>query len=94
MHKAKAHYTQANILISDDGHALLADFGLMNVALDFEASCADTSALIGGTTRWMSPELLVPEKFGSLDGKPTKASDMYALGMVILEVRPSQIDFL
>ena len=33
----------------------------------------------------MSPELLDPRRFGS-DGRPTRASDCYALGMVIYEV--------
>ena len=41
----------------------------------------------GGTYRWMSPELLDPEKFGLERCKPTKESDCYALGMVIYEVR-------
>ena len=34
----------------------------------------------------MSPELLDPDRFGLEDGRPTKRSDCYALGMVILEV--------
>ena len=34
----------------------------------------------------MSPELLDPERFGCENGRPTKGSDCYALGMVILEV--------
>ena len=43
----------------------------------------------GGTRRWMSPELLDPERFGipeSEDNRPTRQSDCYALGMVIYEV--------
>ena len=43
----------------------------------------------GGTYRWMSPELLDPERFGmpgSEDNRPTRQSDCYALGMVIYEV--------
>ena len=43
----------------------------------------------GGTYRWMSPELLDPERFGMSatgDNRPTKQSDCYALGMVIYEV--------
>ena len=39
----------------------------------------------GGTYRWMSPELLDPKSFGS-DGRLTRKSDCYALGMVIYEV--------
>ena len=34
----------------------------------------------------MSPELLDPDQFGLGNGRPTKDSDCYALGMVILEV--------
>ena len=40
----------------------------------------------GGTYRWMSPELIVPEEFGADDDRPTKKSDCYALGMVVYEV--------
>ena len=38
-----------------------------------------------GTTRWMSPELLDPNRFNS-DGLPSRESDCYTLGMVIYEV--------
>jgi len=38
-----------------------------------------------GTFRWMSPELLDPPRFGS-NGRPTRESDCYALGMTIYEV--------
>ena len=40
-----------------------------------------------GSIRWMSPELLDPERFEITDCRPTKQSDCYALGMVIYEVR-------
>ena len=46
----------------------------------------------GGTTRWTSPELLDPDKFGITDYRPTKQSDCYALGMVVYEVRANTID--
>ena len=42
----------------------------------------------GGTRRWMSPELLLPEEFGIAQSegvRPTRQSDCYALGMVIYE---------
>ena len=41
----------------------------------------------------MSPELLDPEHFGFKDGRPTKGSDCYALGMVIYEVLSGQVPF-
>ena len=41
----------------------------------------------------MSPELLDPDKFGLKEGRPTKESDCYALGMVIYEVLSGQTPF-
>ena len=41
----------------------------------------------------MSPELLDPDRFGFRNSRPTKESDCYALGMVILEVLTSQAPF-
>ena len=41
----------------------------------------------------MSPELLVPEKFGLKDSCQTKRSDCYALGMVIYEVLSGRVPF-
>ena len=41
----------------------------------------------------MSPELLHPQLFGCKDSQPTKESDCYALGMVILEVLSGQTPF-
>jgi len=46
---------------------------------------SDTVVSSGGTFCWMAPELLDPPRFGS-DGRPTRESDCYALGMVIYEV--------
>ena len=39
-----------------------------------------------GTLRWMSPELLDPKRFNS-NGRLTRQSDCYALGMVVYEVK-------
>jgi len=41
----------------------------------------------------MSPELLDPERSGFGDGRPTKESDCYALGMVVYEVLSGQVPF-
>ena len=84
---------QADILIGQDKHARLADFGCLTIV----SECADfptpSYAPTGGTTRWMSPQLLLPEVFDSDGGRPTKASDCYALGMVIYEVLTGQPPF-
>jgi serine/threonine protein kinase len=58
----------------------------MTAAPDPNASIAETSATSGGTTRWMAPELLFPERFGLSRVELTRASNIYALGMVVLEV--------
>ena len=86
-------FTKANILIDAGGHARLADFGLLTLALDFTNSTASGSTAGAGTIRWMSPELLYPEHFNLTDSRPTKESDCYALGMVILEVLSGEVPF-
>ncbi|KAF9784389.1 kinase-like domain-containing protein [Thelephora terrestris] len=76
----------ANILVDDNGRARIADFGLLTIVSDPAYATASSSIETAGTIPWMSPELFVPEDFGLEDSRPTKASDCYALGMVILEV--------
>ena len=83
-----------NILIDQNRRALLADFGLLTFVLDPTNPTASVSTTnFGGTTRWMSPELLHPQLFGFEDNRPTEESDRYALGMVILEVLTGQRPF-
>ncbi|KAF9780167.1 kinase-like domain-containing protein [Thelephora terrestris] len=83
----------ANILIDQNRHARLADFGLLTIISDPTNTAVTNSLSIAGTTRWMSPELLDPSQFGSENTRPTKESDSYALGMVILEVLSGQPPF-
>lgn len=56
----------------------MADLGTNIVSESFVASA--------GTFRWMSPELLDPKRFKS-NGRLTRESDCYALGMVVYEVK-------
>ena len=68
----------------------MADFGLVVVVDELTGSNAATGGELKGTTRWMAPELLYPEMFG-FTGKfekwlPSKDTDIYAIGMTILEV--------
>ena len=95
-------------MINQDRRACVADFGLSTITGARTGSTAkdsDTATLSsflsndtlmsftpGGTTRWMSPELLDPERFGvpeSESDRQTRQSDCYALGMVIYEVGSS-----
>ena len=77
---------KANILIDKDHHARLADFGLLTITSDSTNFAPSSSHMTSGTMRWMSPEILDPDLFGFKDSRPTKESDCYALGMVVLEV--------
>ena len=83
-----ALFTMANILIDNDGHARLADFGLLTIVSESTHITVSSSSKITGTTRWMSPG-----RFGFKHNQPTKGSDCYALGMVILEVHTGQAPF-
>ena len=46
-----------------------------------------------GTFRWMGPELLDPKRFNS-NGRLTRESDCYALGMVVYEVKLSSLTYI
>ena len=82
---------QMDILIDSDGSARVADFTFVTIALDWSTTAPTFKE--GGTTRWMSPELLHPETFGLKDSRPTKESDCYGLGMVMYEVLSGQRPF-
>ena len=84
---------KANILINQDGHACLADFSLTTIISDPVYPTTSNMSAAAGTTRWMSPERLNPVQFGAADSRPTKDSDCYALGMVILEVLSGDVPF-
>ena len=74
-----------NILVDQTGHARLADFGFLTIISDAATYLPSSSCSIGGTLRWMSPELIAPEEFGLERSRPTKSSDCYSLGMVVYE---------
>jgi serine/threonine protein kinase len=86
-------FTKLNILIDKDGQARLADFGLLTIVSDSTNPTVSSYSANGGTTRWMSPELLEAHQLGTKDCRPTKESDCYALGMVIYEVLSGQAPF-
>lgn len=71
---------KGNILVSAFGMPLLCDFGLAVVVEDLTRTSVSTILQGSGNCRWMSSEVLL---LGEL---PTKQSDVWAFGMVILEV--------
>jgi len=84
---------KANILIDETGQARLADFGLLTIVSDPTNLLSSSSYTQGGTARWMSPELIDPQRFGFENNRPTKKSDCYALGMVMYETISGHIPF-
>jgi serine/threonine protein kinase len=67
------------VLVDNEGHALVADFGLVTF---FESVSPDASTYEGGNSRWMAPELQHPD----YSVKRTTATDIYSLGCLMLEV--------
>ncbi|KAE9391221.1 kinase-like protein [Gymnopus androsaceus JB14] len=73
----------ANILVTDDLHCCLADFGLSLIISDSRTlSNASTSGMTKGTIRWMAPELIIPARRAPND----TSRDVYAFGCTVLEV--------
>ena len=79
----------SNILISkQEGRlrALLTDFGLSTVKRETTTSSLISAMQVAGTLLWMAPELL--------RGKScTKKSDIYGLGMVLLELATQKLPY-
>ena len=69
----------------------LTDFGFTTVILDPDQPTSCSAQLEGGTLVFMSPELLVPSKFGMEFSVPTPESDIYAFGLVIFQVREQDL---
>ncbi|KAI6124891.1 kinase-like domain-containing protein [Pisolithus croceorrhizus] len=67
----------ANVLISDDGRPLLADFGFSY--LTNSSFSVPVPEEFGGTVRWMAPEMF---EFG----RPSAATDVWSFGMTALEL--------
>lgn len=70
----------ANILVSDDGHVKLLDFGVAKLLVDDDAGHELTELTRAGAAG-LTPEYAAPEQ---IEGQPiTTATDVYALGVVL-----------
>ncbi|KAF9038328.1 kinase-like protein [Hymenopellis radicata] len=70
----------ANILVTEDFHCCLADFGLSLVA---ESQMIGSSAMeLRGSLRWLAPEIMD----GTSDILPITARDIYAFGCTVIEI--------
>ncbi|KAG6329976.1 hypothetical protein ID866_9114 [Astraeus odoratus] len=78
-----------NVLISDDGHALLGDFGhSCSYFADLSMSDMVCEPRCGGTLRWMPPERL-----GYPNRNATTEGDVWAFGMTALELFTRKVPF-
>ena len=64
-----------NMLLGQDGHVFLSDFGIATIAHNTASQSTDETVI--GTIAYMAPE--------QIQGKARPASDQYALGIVVYE---------
>lgn len=83
------HSLQDNVLIDDDHRARLSDFGLANFDRSRWLGIMSNSSDPGGTAAYMAPELSYREHVEGQLRVPLmrKEADVYALGMLMYEVR-------
>lgn len=78
---------QNNVLITDDGRAVLTDFGLSKVIEDKTCPSGNTTGSTPGAIRWQAPE-----SFNDIDSDSARyalASDVWSFSCTIYEVRVS-----
>jgi hypothetical protein len=79
---------QSNILITNDSppRACLSGFGsLFNPHQEHPMSEA-ADAPVGVKWRYLAPELIHPSRFGLKGANPSQEADVYAFGLLVLEV--------
>ena len=71
--------------MNDERQACITDFGLSRVL----GELGFTTKSVAGTCRWMAYELITPSNEGEEETIPqvTAATDVWAFGMTVLEVR-------
>lgn len=75
----KAH----NIMVTDSGRIKIVDFG---IALDANSERVTRTDMLIGSPQYVSPELINQEE-------PSKASDIYALGILLYEMLTGEVPF-
>ena len=76
---------QENILFDSTGIPRISDFGIFSITFDPTSNNASTS-FRGYNIRWAAPEIL-EAPLNSEVRRLTKMSDVYAFGMVVVEVQ-------
>ena len=73
-------FVQTNILVNAGGHTRIAGLGTASIPPDL--LWVDVDRFFHGA----APELIDPQRFGFVGTEITKASDIYALGVIAWEV--------
>ncbi|EFI28427.1 TKL/TKL-ccin protein kinase [Coprinopsis cinerea okayama7 len=76
----------ANILISENGVALLADFGLSKFLGDIGTVAQAMTVTVASNPRWSAPEILRNAGSKSTVSPYSKKSDIWSIGMTFLEL--------
>lgn len=74
-----------NILISDEGHYMITDFG---VSVHIRSTVSSISLKLAGTRAYMAPE-----RFNNQRLKPIMASDVWSLGATMFEILSGDVPF-
>ncbi|PBK81427.1 kinase-like protein [Armillaria gallica] len=72
----------ANILVTDDFHCCLCDFGLA-LAVESQAPGSSSLSRLSGSLRWLPPELMAIRLF---DQRYVTARDVYSYGCTVIEI--------
>ncbi|KAG2137053.1 kinase-like domain-containing protein [Suillus clintonianus] len=79
-----------NVLIDENGDALLADFGMSRLLADHETSFFKSNS--PGAIRWAAPEIisLDNENTDEKVSEPNRTSDIYSFGCIMVQVLSGQ----
>ena len=85
--------SQANIVVDGRGRARLTEYGLAPINSDPSFTVAATPGAVG-TSRWLAPEIITPTHKGTTaQMKESEAADIFAFGMIAIEVFTGKIPF-
>ena len=84
---------KANVIIDGVGRARLTEYGLAPIYSDPSFAVAAAPGSVG-TSRWLAPEIITPaRKRGTTPVIESKAADVFAFGMLTVEVFTGKIPF-
>ncbi|KAG8731858.1 hypothetical protein FRC10_001400, partial [Ceratobasidium sp. 414] len=86
-------YELCNVLVSPEGITKLSDFD-HSILSSYTLGFTETTNVGGGTLRWMAPELLLRQEDDTAPLEKTKQSDVYALGMTMLETITGTVPYI